>query len=122
MAKRFFGQLKDVLVQLLLGASVASFLLGQTVDALVIVGIVIVELALGTIQGCRADRALDSLRTMTAPTATVVRGGEKRVLPAAEVVPGDVLVLESGCMVPGDALFVETHNLGACVRISSEFS
>jgi Ca2+-transporting ATPase len=108
---RFLGQLGSPLVWLLLGACVISALLGEIVDAAAIAVIVIVNAAVGFVQESRAERALLALRGMTAPRAVVRRDGEARVVPAAEVVPGDLLLLEGGDLVAADARVVEAHAL-----------
>jgi P-type Ca2+ transporter type 2C len=104
-------QVKNVLILVLLAAVGLSAFLGDTLEAAVIAVIVILAVALGFIQEYRAERAIEALREMAAPTATVVRGGEEREVPARDLVPGDVLLVQSGDRVPADARLVEAVNL-----------
>jgi Ca2+-transporting ATPase len=104
-------QVKNVLVLVLIGAVGLSAFLGDTLEAVVIAAIVILAVALGFIQEYRAERAIEALREMAAPTATVVRAGEEREVPARDLVPGDVLLVQSGDRIPADARLVEAVNL-----------
>lgn len=101
----------DPMVLLLAAAGLTYVLLRDTVDAVVtlvaVVPIVSIDLLLET----RAERALEGLKRMTAPTATVLRDGERRVVPAEEVVPTDVVSLREGDIVPADGTFVEGSNV-----------
>jgi len=107
----FFEQFKDILIVILLCATVISALMGEMLDAVVIFVIVIACATLGFVQEFRAEKALEALKKMTALAATAVRGGEEVKVPAAELVPGDVVVLSAGDRVPADVRLVETHNL-----------
>ncbi len=107
----FLRQFRGPLVGLLLGASALSWLLGEAADALAIGAIVALIGAVGFLQEDRAERALAALRSMTAPQARVRRGGRSLMVPAAEVVPGDLLLLEAGDLVAADARLVEAHVL-----------
>jgi Ca2+-transporting ATPase len=123
LARIVLRQVTDVTVLALLAAAAISLVLsllqaGGTLletygDTGAIMGIVILNAILGTIQQRRADRALAALRDLTAPTAAVVREGEERQVPSGEVVPGDIIVLEAGDRVPADARVVEAHDLEA---------
>ena len=99
----FVDQFKNVLILILLSATIVSGFLGHTLEAAVITVIVLFAVLLGFIQEYRAERALEALRQMAAPTARVVRDGEEVVLPARELVPGDVFVLRTGDRIPADA-------------------
>ena len=101
--KLFLGQFKSFLIIILLIAVVLSAALGEVVDAAVILIIVIFATILGFIQEYRAERSLEALREMTAPTATVIRGGKEQEIPAKELVPGDITLITTGDRVPGDA-------------------
>jgi Ca2+-transporting ATPase len=105
------GQFKDFLVLLLIGAAIVSTFLGEWLDALVIVLLVILNACIGVVQESKADRALAALRKMAAPLARVIRSGVSRQVPARELVPGDVVVLEAGSLVPADIRLMETANL-----------
>ncbi|HET7056924.1 MAG TPA: HAD-IC family P-type ATPase, partial [Thermomicrobiales bacterium] len=106
-------QFKNVLVVVLILAVGMSAALGHTVEAIVIGAILLLSVLLGFIQEYRAERAIEALREMAAPTATVVRDGGAREVPARELVPGDVLLLGAGDRVPADARVVEAANLQA---------
>ncbi len=107
----FLGQFKNFLIIMLLAAVVLSFLLGENVDAVVILVIVLFATLLGFVQEYRAERALDKLKEMAAPTASVLRDGEVVALPARELVPGDVIHLKTGDRVPADARLLASVNL-----------
>ena len=107
----FLNQFKNVLILILLIATGLSIIIGEVLDAVLIITIVMVSAVLGAFQEYRAEKALEALRKLTAPEATVIRSGmEKRVL-AREIVPGDILVLMAGDRVPADARILESHEL-----------
>jgi Ca2+-transporting ATPase len=107
------AQLKNVLIAVLLAAVGLSAFLGDTLEAAVIAAIAILAVLLGFVQEYRAERAIEALREMTAPTATVVRGGAEREVPARDLVPGDILLLQAGNRVPADARLIAAVNLKA---------
>jgi len=109
--KIFFEQFKEILIIILLVATVISALIGEIVDAIVIVAIVIACAALGFIQEYRAEKSLELLKRMAAPTATVIREGREMMIPAREVVPGDIIQVKTGDKVPADARVLESFNL-----------
>ncbi|MFT3893552.1 MAG: HAD-IC family P-type ATPase [Anaerolineales bacterium] len=104
-------QFKNVLILILLGATVISLFLGHGVESIVIAVIVLFAVLLGFIQEYRAERAIEALRQLAAPTATVVRDGREMKIPAREVVPGDVVLLHTGDRVPADGRLIESINL-----------
>jgi P-type Ca2+ transporter type 2C len=104
-------QFRNVLVIILLAATVLSAFLGHGVEAVVIAIIVLFAVLLGFVQEYRAERAIEALRELAAPTATVLRDGEEIEIPARDLVPGDVIVLRTGDRVPADARLVEAINL-----------
>jgi Ca2+-transporting ATPase len=104
-------QFKNVLVLVLILAVAMSAVLGHTVEAIVIGAILLLSVLLGFFQEYRAERAIEALREMAAPTATAVRDGEARQVPARELVPGDVLLISAGDRVPADARVLEAANL-----------
>ena len=104
-------QFKNVLILILLGATALSLVLGHGIESVVIAVIVLFAVLLGFIQEYRAERAIEALRQMAAPTATVVRDGREVKVPAREVVPGDVVVLRTGDRVPADGRLIESINL-----------
>lgn len=107
------GQFRNVLIVILLVATALSALLGHAVEAAAITVIVALAVLLGFVQEFRAERAIEALREMAAPRATVIRDGAEIDLPAREVVPGDVLVLSAGNRVAADARLLFTVNLKA---------
>ena len=116
--RRLLAQLRDPLVILLLvavavsvGAWLAEGAEGMPVDAVVIAVIVAANAVLGVAQERKAEDAVAALARISAPTASVVRGGEQRRVPAREVVPGDLLVLAEGDTVPADARLVQVASL-----------
>jgi cation-transporting P-type ATPase F len=95
-------QFQNPMIYVLLAAAAATLVIGQWVDAAVILAVVFVNAVIGFFQEARAARALEALSALSATSATVVRDGVARKLPAQEVVPGDLLVLEAGDQVPAD--------------------
>lgn len=112
-AKIFAGQFKDFMVMILLGATVISVLMGEAVEALTIVLIVLVNAVLGFLQEYKTEKTLEALKNMAAPTAKVIRDGQEIEIPASDAVPGDLLVLAAGDRVPADAQIVEATLLQA---------
>jgi len=104
-------QFKNVLIIILLVAVVLSAFLGHTLEALAIAVIVIFAALLGFFQEYRAERALEALRHLAAPTATVLREGKELAVPARELVVGDVIFLRMGDKVPADGRLIEAANL-----------
>jgi Ca2+-transporting ATPase len=104
-------QFKNILIIILLIAVGLSAILGHGVEAIAITVIVLFAVGLGFIQEYRAERAIEALRQMAAPTATVLRDGDDVELPARNLVPGDVILLEAGDRVPADARLIEAINL-----------
>jgi Ca2+-transporting ATPase len=108
-----FDQLKSFVIILLIVASLISAFLGEWVDAGAIILIVILNAVLGVIQESRAEEALAALKKMAAPEAHVLRDGKRLSVPAANLVPGDIVLLEAGNFVPADLRLVEAVNLRA---------
>jgi Ca2+-transporting ATPase len=104
-------QFKSPLVALLLAAAVIAGLLGEWVDAVAIATIVILNSVIGFVQEFRAERSIAALMKMTAPLARVLRSGTPSMIPATEVVPGDMLLLEAGDCIAADARLVQGFNL-----------
>ncbi|HET9229147.1 MAG TPA: cation-translocating P-type ATPase [Thermoanaerobaculia bacterium] len=107
------GQFKNVLVVVLIAAVAMSAVLGHTVEAVVIGAILLLSVLLGFIQEYRAERAIEALREMAAPTAKVLRDGAQREIPARDLVPGDLIFLGPGDRVPADSRMIEAVNLQA---------
>lgn len=114
---RFFAQLNDIMIIILLAASAASFgvsmLNGEAdfTDSIIIIAIVILNAVMGVVQESRAEKAVEELKKMSAPKAKVIRSGRIKEMPSEEIVPGDILVLEAGDMVVADARLVECNGL-----------
>ncbi|HKA70754.1 MAG TPA: HAD-IC family P-type ATPase, partial [Xanthobacteraceae bacterium] len=108
---RLLAQFNNILVYVLLVAGFTKLMLNLWLDAAIIFGVVILNALLGFIQEGKAEKALDSIRNMLSAEARTVRGGEARMTPAEQLVPGDVVLLESGDKVPADLRLVEAKNL-----------
>src|SRR5215208_6350252 len=105
------AQFKSPLILFLLGAVILSFFLGETVDAAIIIAIVLLSSVLGFWQEKRASDAVRSLLAIVRIEARVVRDGVEIDVPAEDVVPGDICVLNAGDIVPGDAAILESKDL-----------
>ena len=106
-------QLKNVLIIILFIAIVLSAVPEHEIEANTIGVIVVFAVLLGFVQEYKAERAIEALRKMAAPLATVLRGGEEKEIPAKEIVPGDVIFLVAGNRVPADGRVVKSVNLHA---------
>ncbi len=109
--KRFLLQLNNILVYVLLGAGFVKLMLGLWLDAGIIFAVVLLNALLGFIQEGKAEQALDSIRNMLSAEARTLRGGQTRMTPAEELVPGDIVLLESGDKVPADLRLTDVKNL-----------
>ena len=107
----FFEQFKSYLIVILLVATVLSLILGEILDAVTILAIVMACAVLGFVEEYRSERALELLKKLAAPTALVIRDGKEQTMPARELVPGDVIILHTGDKVPADVRLVEAVNL-----------
>ncbi len=110
------AQFRDVMVLILLAAAAVSWLLGEYADAGTIAVIVVLNAVLGFVQEYRTEQTLLALRSMTAPTARVMRDGREQTVPAAELVPDDIILTEAGDCVPADAVILH------CTQLSAEES
>ena len=104
-------QFRDFLIIILLVAVVLSAVLGEATDAIVIFVIVLFATTLGFIQEYRAERAMEALKRMAAPTSSVTRDGQEIEIPAREIVPGDIVALRTGDRIPADCRLIEAVNL-----------
>jgi len=107
----FFRQFTNVLIIILLVATVLSALVGEIFDAALILVIVVFCAVLGFVQEYRAERALDALKKMLSPIIRVIRDGHERDVPTKDVVPGDIMLLEAGYKIPADARLIESASL-----------
>src|SRR5215475_4694514 len=108
---RFLAQLNNILVYVLLAAGFVKLMVGLWLDAGIILGVVIINALLGFIQEGKAEKALNSIRKMLSADARTLRDGETRMVPAEDLVPGDIVLLESGDRIPADVRLVEVKNL-----------
>ncbi|GLK52281.1 cation-translocating P-type ATPase [Maricaulis virginensis] len=106
-------QFQNVLILILVVAVAISLAIGERVDAAAIAAIILLNAALGFIQEWRAERALDALRRMLAPTSTVIRDGRRQEIDRGDLVPGDIVCLKRGDRTPADIRLIETVDLRA---------
>lgn len=117
--RRFFEQLNDVMIIILLASAAASFVVSfingenDFADSLLIIMIVILNAVLGVIQENKAEKAIDELKRLSVPHARVLRNGHIKLIDSEDVVPGDLLVLEAGDRVAADARLISSVNLKA---------
>jgi len=105
------NQFRNFLIIILIAAAAVSFAIGEAMDALVIFVIVVINAIVGFGQEFRAEKALEALKKMTSASARVLRDGREAKIPAAELVPGDIVLLEAGDRVPADARLLEALEL-----------
>ncbi|WP_421724005.1 cation-transporting P-type ATPase [Bauldia sp.] len=108
---RFVSQFANLLIYVLLAAAVVSALLGEWIDAAVILAVVIANAIVGYLQEGRAERALDAIRKMITPAASVLRDGGRLTVPAETLVTGDIVLLEAGDRLPADLRLVKARHL-----------
>jgi magnesium-transporting ATPase (P-type) len=109
--KRFLTQFHNVLIYVLLAAALVTAALGHWVDTGVILGVVVINAVIGFLQEGKAERALDAIRNLLSPRASVLRDGHRTSVAAEELVPGDIVFLQSGDKVPADLRLLRVHNL-----------
>ena len=109
--RRFLTQFRNVLIYVLLIAALVTAVLGHWVDTGVILGVVIINALIGFIQEGKAERALEAIRNMLSLQAVVLRDGKRAVLPAEQLVPGDIVFLQSGDKVPADLRLIRIKSL-----------
>ncbi len=108
----FIGQFKDFMIYILIAAAIVSAaLLKEYLDAAIILAIVFANAILGFIQEYRAERSLLALKELSAPTARVRRDGRVEIIPARDLVPGDILLIEEGDKIPADARLISVSSL-----------
>ncbi len=107
----FLSQFKDIMVIVLLCATVISVAMGEIYDAVTIILIVLMDAILGFIQEYRTERTMEALEKLTAPTARVIRDGSEKVIDASLIVPEDVILIESGDQVPCDGRILRSNGL-----------
>ncbi|WP_313154326.1 cation-translocating P-type ATPase [Lacrimispora sp.] len=107
----FAEQFRDLLVVILIAAAVISMLSGNAESTIVIVAVIVLNAVLGTVQHEKAQKSLASLKSLSSPTAKVIRGGQKIEIASRGVVPGDILLLEAGDMVVADGRIINNYSL-----------
>ena len=114
---KFLNQFKDFMIVILIFAAIISaglaFVEGtnEYVDSVIIIAIVILNAIMGVIQEEKAEKSLEALKKMSAPTCKVKRNGEIKEIESSELVPGDIVYLEAGSYVPADVRLIESYNL-----------
>lgn len=108
---RFFSQFRNLLIYLLLGGAAVTAALGHWVDTAVIVAVVLVNAVIGFLQEGKAERAMEAIRGLLSPDATVRRENRRQTIDAEALVPGDVLLLEPGAKVTADVRLIDAHGL-----------
>ncbi len=107
----FLDQFKDFMIMVLIAAAVVSGFIGELVDTLAIVIIIILNAIIGFVQEYRAEKAMSALKKMAAPVAIAMRDGKPGTVPSSGLVPGDIVLLEAGRIVPADMRLVEASQL-----------
>ncbi len=108
---KFLEEFKDLMVIILIIATILAFLSKEYLDATIILFIVFLNATIGFIQKFKAEKAIEALKKMIAPNAKVWRDGNMQKILATEVVPGDILILEEGDQIPADAILLESNEI-----------
>lgn len=111
--KLLLSQFANILIIILVMAAIISAAMGENIEALSIIFIVLLAGILGFVQEYQAGKAIDALQKMAAPLATVIREGRELSVASRELVPGDIIVLKTGDTIPADARIIESYNLQA---------
>lgn len=111
LIKIFIQQFSDFMVLILLASTAISALMGEMTEAVTIIAIVVLNAILGFVQEYRTEKTMEALKGLAAPTARVIRSGKAGIIPAEQVVPGDLIILETGDRIPADAAIIECSNL-----------
>ena len=114
---KFFNQFKDFMIIILIIAAIISAGLSyvegsnEYIDSAIIIVIVVLNAIMGVVQESKAEKSLEALKKMSAPTCKVKREGEVKQIPSEELVPGDIVYLEAGSYVPADTRLINAYNL-----------
>ena len=109
--KLFIENFKDPMVIVLLIAAAVQIVLGHLIESLIIFLVILLNAVISVVQTKKAESSLDALRQMSAPEAKVIRDGQKKTIPARELVPGDIVLLDAGDYVPADGRILESGSL-----------
>lgn len=109
--EKFIAQFKDLMIIILIIAAVIAGIAGEHIDAAIIIAVVILNAVFGVFQESKAENAIDSLKQMSAPMATVMRNDRQTTVKSEEIVPGDIVLLEAGDVVPADIRLIEANTL-----------
>ena len=109
--QRFLSQLNDPLIFILFIAASISLLLGEYSDTLIILAVILTNACVGVIQEGKAQRALSALKEMSSPRALLLKDGQTSEIPAADLIPGDMVVIDAGRQVPADLIITEANSL-----------
>ena len=107
----FLGQFADLLVLILIAAAIISMFSGNIESTIVIFAVIIMNAILGTAQHVKAEKSLDSLKSLSSPSAKVIRDGQKIEIDSKKVVAGDIIVLEAGDLVVADGRIIHNYSL-----------
>lgn len=114
---KFIKQFNDFMIIVLIGAAIVSSVMSyfegtnEYIDSIIIIFIVVLNAVLGLIQESKAEKSLEALKQMAAPTTKVKRDGEILNIPSSELVPGDYIIIETGGYVPADSRLIKSYNL-----------
>lgn len=107
----YLDQLKNAMVLILIAAAIISGVFGEFADMAIILAVVILNATLGVVQESKAEKAVEALKKMSAPRVKVRRGGEEQIIPAEDLVPGDIIVIEAGDTLAADVRLIDSHSL-----------
>ncbi|WP_424355046.1 calcium-transporting P-type ATPase, PMR1-type [Methanobacterium sp. MBAC-LM] len=107
----FLGQFKEILIVILIFAAIAAYYVGDAIDAIVILIVVVINAVVGFIQEYRAEKAMEKLKGLISNEAVIIRDGKKQKIPAKNLTPGDIVVIEEGDNIPADLRLIQSFDL-----------
>ncbi|WP_367104810.1 cation-translocating P-type ATPase [uncultured Psychrobacter sp.] len=107
----FFAQMQDVLIYVLLAATVITFIIGEYVDGIIILLVVLINAIIGVVQEYKAEQAIEALQKMSNPQTVVRRSGANQEIDSEDLVPGDVVLIDAGRFIPADLRLIQSSNL-----------